>query len=172
MPQSGDIFRYCRELLRKPNSETRTTRLRRSRLRRTFNPVVSILLVSVAALWVVYRVKAQGPLPLPSATVKIWDAIGAGLGTNPGQSNADFLGVTAQVATAASPLSIVTLYDNTICPDGPAGITFWNPVTNVFKCFGLTGGSFLADSAVNLKAPVKTATSPSAATFQPGDVWV
>lgn len=113
---------------------------------------------------------AQALDPLPSATVKIWDAVGNGLGINPDQSRADFTGVTAQVATVAAPLSIVTVYENTICPGGPCGITFWNPVTNLFKCFGVTSG-FQAASAVNLTGAVKTSTSPSPATFQPGDAW-
>src|SRR5712691_4042254 len=128
----------------------------------------TIALALVWASWGSYwRAFAQGD-PLPSATVKIWDAVGNGLGINPDQSRADFTGVTAQVATAAAPLTIVTVYENTICPGGPCGITFWNPVTNVFKCFGVTGG-FQAASAVNLKGAVKT--GPGGATFQPGDAW-
>jgi hypothetical protein len=123
-------------------------------------------------MWVLSNraVQGQAPDPLPSAKVKIWDAVGNGLGFNPDQSRADFTGVTAQVATAAAPLTIVTVYENTICPGGPCGITFWNPVTNLFKCFGVTGG-FQAASAVNLTGAVKTSISPSPATFQPGDAW-
>jgi len=144
----------------------------RSRLARVFSAAGLTLLLLGAALWVVskggtYRAHAQAPDPLPPADVRIWDAVGSGLGRNPDQSTADPLGVTTHVATAAAPLTITTVYENTICPGGPCGITFWNPVTNVFKCFGVTSG-FQAAVDINRSAPPKTSTSPSAATFQPG----
>lgn len=141
--------------------------------RSLFDAVVSIaaiLIVAVCWLSGSRPAHAQAPDPLPPADVTIWDGVGFGLGINPDQSTADPLGVTAHVATAAAPLTITTVYENTICPGGPCGITFWNPVTNVFKCFGVTFG-FQAAVDVNRSAPVKTSTLPSAATFGPGDAW-
>lgn len=132
--------------------------------------VILALWAPVGGGWLAYASHTDGAgNPLPHASVTVWNAQPS-LGFDPDESVADPTGLTAHVATAAAPLTIVTVYENTTCPGGPCGITFWNPVTNTFKCFGVTSG-FQAAVDINRSAPVKTSTSPSAATFQPGDAW-
>lgn len=105
--------------------------------------------------------------PLPHAKVKVWPTVGP-LGFNPDDSVEDVKGLTMDVATAANPLTIATAWENTTCPGGPCGGMLWNPVTNDFECWGVTGG-FTASVDLNLKAPVLTGF---ARMFQPGDLWV
>lgn len=106
---------------------------------------------------------------LPTAQVKIWPAGGAFGGADPDESVVDITGLTAQVATPQNPLTIVTSWDSGGC--GSCAITYLNPATNTIRCEGFSAG-FIPAVDINRRAPVKTSTSPSAATFQPGDAWV
>ncbi len=103
----------------------------------------------------------------PTADVKLWDIQGP-IGFNPDFSVADVKGLTSHVATAASPLTIVSTIENSSNPGGPCGLIFWNPATNTFKDYGITGG-FSAGNDLNTSAPAMTA---GGVTFQPGDAWV
>jgi hypothetical protein len=103
---------------------------------RFFLPVLVILLAAPALL------SAQVPSALlPTADYRIWDTNGNGLGNDPNQSQADALGLTVHVASPISPLTVVTVYENTICSGAPCGVTYWNPETNLFKCYGYSSGS-------------------------------
>src|SRR5207245_10526534 len=78
------------------------------------------------------------------------------------------------VATAANPQTVVTTIDNTSHPEGPCGLIFWNPATNVFQWYGI-GGGFTAGDALNHNAPTLTGPAGSVfgtPTFRPGDLRV
>lgn len=106
--------------------------------------------------------------PLPHATVRVWDTRPL-LGFDPDDSVADIGGLTLDVATVANPLTIATAWENTTCPGGPCGAMLWNPATNDFSCWGITGG-FTASIDLNTSAPVLT--DGGGRTYGPGDVWV
>lgn len=110
---------------------------------------------------------------LPSATVTTWN-ITSTIGFNPGESVEDISGLTGHVATAADPLTIVASIENASHFQGPCGVIFWNPATNFFKWYGITGGSSFGID-LNLTAPALTGPDGGvfgAPTFQSGDVWV
>lgn len=109
-----------------------------------------------------------GGNPLPHASVKIWN-VQPLLGNNPDDSVEDVAGLTVDVATVANPLTIATAWENTFCPGGPCGAMLWNPATDDFQCWGITGG-FTASIDVNTAAPVLT--DAAGRTYQPGDTWV
>src|SRR5437667_12378953 len=106
----------------------------RSRLARGFS--VAILTLVLATLWVLSKdsgqvAYAQAPdPPLPSATVSVWN-ITPKIGFNPDVSIEDVKGLTGHVATTANPLSIAVACDNCSNPQGPCGVMFWNPKTNL-----------------------------------------
>ena len=106
--------------------------------------------------------------PLPHATVRVWDTRGP-LGRDPDDSVEDLAGLTVDVATVAAPLTIATAWENTTCPGGPCGAMLWNPATDDFHCWGVTGG-FTASIDLNVSAPVRT--DAAGRTYQPGDIWV
>ena len=106
--------------------------------------------------------------PLPHATVRVWDTRPL-LGADPDDSVHDIGGLTIDVATAANPLTIATAWENTTCPGGPCGAMLWNPATDDFHCWGVTGG-FTASVDLNTSAPVLT--DGAGRTYGPGDVWV
>lgn len=111
--------------------------------------------------------------PLPVATVHVWN-ITPTIGHNPDHTVEDTGGITLHVATAANPQTVVTTIDNTSHPEGPCGLIFWNPATNVFQWYGI-GGGFTAGDALNHNAPTLTGPAGSVfgtPTFRPGDVWV
>ena len=80
------------------------------------------------------------PLPLPPATLSVWNTQPT-LGNDPDESVADLAGVTVHAAAPGFPLTIVTAYENTFCSGLPCGVTFWNPATNYFKCYGFSAGT-------------------------------
>ncbi len=106
--------------------------------------------------------------PLPHATVRVWDTRPL-LGRDPDDSVHDIGGLTVDVATPANPLTIATAWENTTCPGGPCGAMLWNPATDDFECWGVTGG-FTASVDLNTSAPVLT--DAGGRTYGPGDVWV
>ena len=116
---------------------------------------------------------------LPHASVSVWNVTDT-LGTqekpgfNPGESVEDINGITVHAAAAGSPLTVVATIENTTHPEGPCGLIYWNPATNFFKWYGVTGGSSFG---VDLNVSAPTLTGPDgfvfgAPTFQVGDVWV
>ncbi len=115
---------------------------------------------------------ATGPAYSATATVSVWNIVPT-FGFNPDASKEDIAGVTAQVATAANPLSVAFMMDNDSIPIGPCAIVFFNPVTNFFKGYGI-GGGFADGVDVNTSAP--SFTGPDGGvfgkpTFQIGDAW-
>ena len=106
--------------------------------------------------------------PLPHATVRVWDTQPL-LGFDPDDSAQDIGGITTAVATPANPLTIATAWENTTCPGGPCGAMLWNPATDDFSCWGVTGG-FTASIDLNTSAPVLT--DGGGRTYGPGDVWI
>jgi len=110
-------------------------------------PALAATLVLVITLGAVaLGSDATGPVPgtsrvayaghgLSHATIKIWNpnATSPSFGFDPNMTVADTGGVTVHVATPANPLTIVTVYENTVCSGHPCGVTYWNPTTNVFK---------------------------------------
>jgi hypothetical protein len=109
---------------------------------------------------------------LPHATVTLWRLLDTAnpIGFNPTETDDDTGGVTGHVATSTSKLTIVTIVNNSLHPNGRAnGIVFWNPATNDFKAYAVVPAGFSAGIDVNLRAPVLTGAGR---TFQPGDVWV
>ena len=121
--------------------------------------------------------------PLPHATYRIWDLNTSTPGTpNPlfgGDANmtvSDAAGVTVHVATAAFPFTNVTVMENTFCSSLPCGVTYWNPGTDVFKCYGYSGGS-MTGVDVNVSAPLiippgGPAIPTNGGNYGPGDVWL
>jgi streptogramin lyase len=111
--------------------------------------------------------------PFPHAAVKVWN-ITPTIGFNPGESVEDISGLTGHVATIAAPATIAATIENTTHFEGPCGLIFWNPATNVFKWYGITGGSSFGID-LNHSAPLLTGPDGGvfgAPTFGPGNVWV
>ena len=134
--------------------------------------IVTILFLMLVTLIVPQSFKAVYA-PLPTATVHVWN-ITPTIGHNPDHTVEDTAGITQHVATTANPQTVITTIDNTSHPEGPCGLIFWNPATNVFQWYGI-GGGFTAGDALNHNAPTLTGpagTAFGAPTFQPGDVWV
>jgi hypothetical protein len=104
----------------------------------------------------------------PTAMVTLWQ-ITIPIGFNPNEQEADLKGVTSHVAAPGAPLTIATNIENSNNPGGPCGLIFWNPATNDFKDYGVTGG-FTAGLDIDLTGP--TLAGPGGATFQAGDTWV
>jgi len=142
------------------------------RTRQTF--VALFRTTVLITLWIVASgtgkiIQAQAP----TANIKVWN-ITTTIGHNPDESVEDIAGITGHVATLANPQTIATTIENTTHPEGPCGLIFWNPATNSFKWYGISGG-FSAGIDLNLRAPLLTGPVGSvfgAPTFQPGDVWV
>ncbi|HEV8583407.1 MAG TPA: thrombospondin type 3 repeat-containing protein [Methylomirabilota bacterium] len=109
-----------------------------------------------------------------SGTYKIWTPntgdFATDFGFDPNMSTTDFTGSTLHVATPINPLTNITVYENTFCSGLPCGVTYWNPVTNLFKCYGYSGGCMTGVS-VNQSAPV-LADSVDGKTYGPGDTWL
>src|SRR6266851_8990469 len=74
-----------------------------------------------------------------TATVSVWNITGP-IGHNPDASREDVTGITGHVATATNPQSVAVAIDNSNNPQGPCGLIIWNPATNTFKDYGITGG--------------------------------
>ncbi len=91
------------------------------------------------------------------------------IANDPNMSDLDPAGATDQVDDPAAPLSVVTVYENTGCSGFPCGDTYWNPVTNEFRCYGYSSGS-MRGVEVNRSGPGKIA--PDGQTFGPGDTWL
>ena len=106
-----------------------------------------------------------------TGTYKIWDPNTTDpiLGNDPNQTIADVLGLSSQVATPAEPLTVVTVYENTVCSGHPCGVTYWNPETDLFRCYGYSSGA-MTGVDVNVEAPEETA--PDGKMFGPGDTWL
>src|SRR5712692_7387052 len=141
------------------------------RARGTFVVVFKIVLILL--LFVVSGGGQVIHAQMPTAKIKVWN-ITPTIGFNPDESVEDIAGLTGHVATAANPQTIATTIENTTHPEGPCGLIFWNPATNAFKWYGISGG-FSAGIDLNLRAPLLTGPAGSvfgAPTFQPGDVWV
>ncbi len=132
-----------------------------------------VALIALMAPWDGPTAQAgHGIPPIPHATIKIWSpnaVAGPSFGNDPNMTVTDPAGATAQVATAGDPLTIVTVYENTSCSGLPCGVTYWNPETDVFRCYGYSGGA-MTGVDVNRSAPVKT--GPGGTTYGPGDTWL
>ena len=125
--------------------------------------------------------------PLPHATCRIWSpaavpaadySLNTGLiRVDPNQTIADTGGLTSHVNTAADPLTIATVYENTGCSGLPCGVTYWNPATDDFKCYGYSGG-FMSGISLHTTAPTRvvdpdgTPGTGDETTFSPGDTWL
>ena len=143
------------------------------------------LLVAMAVGLALVGLRAYSSTPataghsLPHATIKIWDPNTSSprFGNDPNMTVADPGGVTAHVATVADPLTIATVFENTICSGFPCGVTYWNPATNVFKCYGYSSG-VMNGIDVNRGAPLKAPPAGTAApptnggNYGPGDTWL
>ena len=94
------------------------------------------------------------PNLLPHGEYTIWspNADAPNFGSDPNMSAADLAGVTNQVSTALDPLTIIIVYENTICTGGPCGVTYLNPETNFAKCYGYSAG-LMTGVDVNSAAP-------------------
>ena len=102
------------------------------------------------------------------ATYSIWNAQ-PHFANDPNQTAADPLGVTGHVATDTEPLSLATVYENTNCSGRPCGATYWNPVTNLFKCYGYSSGSM---NGIDINSTGPAMVSGDGKTFGPGDTWL
>lgn len=102
------------------------------------------------------------------AEFKIWETQ-PWFGNDPNQTIADINGLTAQVNTPTNPLTVVTVYENTWCSGWPCGVTYWNPVTNLHRCYGYSSGVM---RGVDLSIWAPTKTSADGKTFGPGDTWL
>ena len=109
--------------------------------------------------------------PLPHGTYKIWspNATTPNFGRDPNMSAADAAGVTGHVATPTDPVTVIIVYENTICSGLPCGVTYLNPVTDFASCFGYSGG-IMTGVDVNKTAPVLTAADGTV--YAPGDTWL
>lgn len=143
--------------------------------RASFVATVSGATILILALWALgsdgpqfaYATHTDGAENnLPHATVKVWNTQPS-LGFNPDESVEDPTGLTGHGTGAPT---IVTNYENTTHPSGPCGISYWNPVTNVFKDYGKTGG-FQTGVDINRGGPVQLG-GPFGSSFGPGDTWM
>ncbi|MBI4241622.1 MAG: hypothetical protein HY613_07885 [Candidatus Rokubacteria bacterium] len=86
-------------------------------------------------------------------------------------------GASLHVATAGAPFTNITVMENTFCSGLPCGVTYWNPATNVFKCYGYSSGS-MTGVDVNVSAPLIAPPAGTAApptnggNYGPGDTWL
>jgi hypothetical protein len=97
----------------------------------------------------------------PHATIRTW-AVGADpdiCGLDPHETTDDVTALTNHVGAP----TMVSFMENTNC--GFCGILYWNPVTNLFKSYGVTGGfNFAGD--IDRRTP-----SGAPMTFGGGDAW-
>jgi hypothetical protein len=91
------------------------------------------------------------------ATVSVWNILGP-IGLRPNASVADVGGLTGHVNTAANPLTIATVIQDSSNLEGTTGLIFWNPVTNMFLDYGGLGGILPHGIDINLTAPTLTGT--------------
>ncbi len=127
---------------------------------RFFLPVLVILLLLVVPTVLQAQITAD---------FKFWD-VGLGapdFGWDPNQSVADVGGLTSHFST--TDLTIASVYENTFCPGGPCGVTYWQPDTNQFRCYGYSSGA-MTGVDINQSAPV--VTDGGGQVFQPGDTWL
>jgi hypothetical protein len=112
--------------------------------------------------------------PFPGATVKVWDTAaaigGIPLGASPGESIEDSAGLTGH---GTSSPTVATIYTRGSHPQGPSGVSYWNPDSNTFVWYGKTIG-VPGGVDINRTGPVQSTSSPvfGSVTFGPGDVWV
>lgn len=102
------------------------------------------------------------------ALIKYWNVGGDPTirAFDPHETIEDLQGVTGHVATPSAPLTLVTSMENTV--GGSCGPLYWNPVTNDFKTYAVTGGLQVAID-VNREAPT---IANGSTTFEPGDTWM
>lgn len=137
--------------------------------------VAMSVLSGLAALWGANPRPAHAQGEFPSARVKVWDtavpiAPSESPGLAPGVSVEDPGGLTGHGTGFPT---IVTVYAAGSHPDGPSGISYWNPDANLFVWYGKTIG-FPAGVDINRRGPVQSAVSPvfGSFVFGPGDVWI
>jgi len=134
--------------------------------RSAFAATVAVLtfIVSLAIPALVLNRVAYAAHGGPHATITTW-AVGANPtigGFNPHETIDDVDGVTSHVGSPA----MVTSMENT--QFGFCGLLFWNPTTNSFKSYAVTGGfQFALDLNRGTPAPAGSPTG----TFGGGDVW-
>ena len=119
------------------------------------------------ALIGVVATASSAPAQLPQAEVKLWNTLPS-LGRDPTESVDDPAGITNHHGTGSP--TIATIYENTFCSGRPCGVTYWNPDTNLFVCYGF-GSGFQAGIDINRSAPVKVDVG-TGAVFGPGDTWL
>lgn len=104
-----------------------------------------------------------------TGTYRVWDT-NATLGNDPNQSIADPEGLSGHVSTPANPLTIATVYENTFCSGAPCGVTYWNPETNQFRCYGYSSGSMTGVDIAGGSYPAQI--GPGSEAYGPGDTWL
>jgi hypothetical protein len=146
--------------------------------------------VRALAVLLLLAVPVAGPAHATGTTlhavVTVWP-IADVIGFNPTESAEDVAGVTGHVKAPGAASSVVSVVKNAIntANERLVALVYWNPVTNVFKWYGVVDAGSTAGVAVNRTAPVLTGPGCgllglgllqpgcefSRATFQPGDVW-
>lgn len=137
--------------------------------------VAALVLIVLPRESLATHVDASGDT-LPHASVKVWDGLANGLGSRPNAAVADTAGITGHVATNDAPLTIVNVYRQTgtnpyRCGAGAAGLVFWNPATNVFKCYAVAGGQPAAID-VNRSTGDTWVSNPTNGDAATGQLWV
>lgn len=109
--------------------------------------------------------------PLPHATYRIWDLNAAAplFGYDANMTVSDPNGASLHVASAGAPFTNITVMENTFCSSRPCGVTYWNPATNAFKCYGYSDGA-MTGVDVNISGP--TLTAPDGTTYPQGSTWL
>ena len=141
--------------------------MRHSTITRLWRRRLSWLLVALLALFTAGTAANAFHGGPHLGTYRTW-AIGANptiAAVDPYETVEDVTGLTAQVATPAAPLSMVTAMNDI---GGFRGLLYWNPVTSAFKGYRLTSQQFTSQVAVDINRGIPAAAPGS---FGGGDVW-